>query len=281
MTSVSAIAQIAILYLAIYSILKGAKGSRFGQALMGIALLTTMLAAFTYLFHFHVLSLIIKYLLIYLAISSVVIFQPEIRRMLATVGALGAYKPAPGGWGRGGVTAKAMSEVLATLAEKRIGALLAFERGISLRGYETSGVATDAIVTRELLLAVFTPPLPLHDGGAVVRNGRLASAHCIFPVSNNPELAAGGMRHRAALGISEETDAIAVAVSEETGSISVAHNGKMMRYSGPGAAQSAMRWVAKGLGEKRPGGGVLFKSAARVAALWAQVSSSKTKAVKP
>ena len=198
--------------------------------------------------------------------------------MLATVGALGAYKAAQGGAAQRGVTAKAMADALATLAERRIGALFAFERGISLRGYEESGVATDAIITRELLLTVFTPPMPLHDGGAVVRHGRLASAHCIFPVSNNPGLAAGGMRHRAALGISEETDAIAVAVSEETGSISVAHNGKMLRYPGPGAAESAMRWVAKGLGEQTRGGGWLAKAAAAAAALWPQ-AAAKAKAV--
>ena len=262
--SVSDVLQIAILYFAIYAVLKSAKGSRFGQALAGIAILATLLAAFTYLFHFHVLSLLVRYLLIYLAISTVVIFQPEIRRMLATVGAFG-YLEKPKHAKDGSISPEALSQAIGELASRRIGALFAFERGISLRGYESTGVATDAIMSRELLETVFTPPLPLHDGGAVVRNGRLASAHCIFPVSNNPALASSGMRHRAAVGLSEETDALVVAVSEETGSISVAHNGKLFRYSGEGAAQSLARWLSRVM----PSGGgerFLARAAGRAAA---------------
>ena len=138
-------------------------------------------------------------------------------------------------------------DTLIYLADKRIGALLAFERGISLRGYEETGVLLDAVFSRGLVTSIFTPPLPLHDGGAVLRNGRLASAHCIFPVSNNPNLIASGMRHRAAVGLSEETDALVVAVSEETGDISVARNGKLFRYSGDQRAESLHRWLARTL----------------------------------
>jgi len=242
----SAILQIAILYFVIYAILKGARGSRFGQALMGIGLLTTMLVAFTYLFHFYVLSLIIKYLLIYIAISTVVIFQPEIRRILATVGAFG-YLEKPKHRSDGSATPELMMDVITDLASRRTGALFAFERGISLRGYEETGIATDAIVSRELVNTIFTPPLPLHDGGAVIRAGRLASAHCIFPVSNNPDLIRSGMRHRAAVGLSEETDALVVVVSEESGAISVAHNGRLFRYTGKSARASVKKWIVKAL----------------------------------
>ncbi len=252
MGTVSAIIQIAILYFAIYAILKGARGSRFGQALMGVGLLTSLLAAFVLLFHFYVLSLIIKYLLVYLAISSVVIFQPEIRRILATVGAFG-YLEKPKHRANGAATPQLMADTIMELASRRIGALFAFERGISLRGYEDTGVATDAIISRELVCTLFTPPLPLHDGGSIVRNGRLASAHCIFPVSNNPELADSGMRHRAAVGLSEETDALVVVVSEETGTVSVAHNGKLYRYYGKTAKASLMRWIVKAMPESDDG----------------------------
>ena len=254
MNMLSAILQVAILYMAVYAILKGARGSRFGQVLMGIGVLALLLAAFTYLFHFYVLSLVVKYLLIYISISTVVIFQPEIRRILATVGAFG-YLEKPKHRPDGSVTPEFMVKAILDLAEKRIGALFAFERGISLRGYEETGHAIDAIISPELLAAVFTPPLPLHDGGTVIRNGRLASAHCIFPVSNNPDLITSGMRHRAAVGLSEETDALVVAVSEETGLVSVAHNGKLFRYSGQKAFDSVLRWVVKALpaesGERR------------------------------
>ena len=246
MTNASAIVQIAILYFVIYSILKGAKGSRFGQALMGFGILASLLIAFAYLFHFDVLTRIVQFLLIYIAVSTVVIFQPEIRRILATVGAFGFLEKPKYGPGDA-ATPDLVVDTLIYLADKRIGALLAFERGISLRGYEDTGVLLDAVFSRGLVTSIFTPPLPLHDGGAVLRNGRLSSAHCIFPVSNNPNLITSGMRHRAAVGLSEDTDALVVAVSEETGDISVARNGKLFRYSGEQRAESLHRWLARAL----------------------------------
>ena len=169
METFSAIAQIIILYFVIYAILKEAKGSRFGQALMGVGVLVVLLAAFTYLFDFHVLSLLVKYLLIYFAISTVVIFQPEIRRFLTTMGAIGNLEKRSQR-DASILTPEALIEIILTLSEKKLGALFAFEQAISLRGYEASGTPVDAIMTEELLVSIFTPPLPLHDGGAVVRN---------------------------------------------------------------------------------------------------------------
>ena len=244
MVSVSAIVQIAILYAVIYTILKYAKGSRFGQALMGVGIIAALMFAFTFVFQFDVLSRIMQALLVYLAISTVVIFQPEIRRILSQVGAFG-YFDRPKHAANGAATPEFIVETILALSDRRVGALIAFERGISLRGYESSGVITDAIFTRELVETIFTPPLPLHDGGLTVRNGRIAAAHCVFPVSNNPDLISSGMRHRAAVGLSEETDALIVVVSEETGVVSVAHNGKLLRYPGEQRAQSLLRWIAK------------------------------------
>ena len=246
MVSVSAIVQIAILYVVIYAILKYAKGSRFGQVLMGVGLLAAVMIAFTFIFHFDVLTIIVKSLLIYLAISTVVIFQPEIRRVLGQVGAFG-FLDRPKYAADGSATPEFIVQTIVSLADRRIGALIAFERGISLRSYEATGVALDAMLSRELVEAIFTPPLPLHDGGMTIRNGRIASAHCVFPVSNNPELITSGMRHRAAVGLSDETDALVIAVSEETGSVSVAHNGKLIRYTGEQRAQSLIRWVSKAM----------------------------------
>ena len=242
--SVSAIVQIAILYFVIYAILKYAKGSRFGQVLMGVGLLSAVMIAFTFLFRFDVLSIIIKSLLIYLAISTVVIFQPEIRRVLGQVGAFG-FLDRPKYAADGSATPEFVVQTIVKLADRRIGALIAFERGISLRSYEATGVAIDAMFSRELVEAIFTPPLPLHDGGMTIRSGRIASAHCVFPISNNPDLISSGMRHRAAVGLSDETDALVVVVSEETGSVSVAHNGRLIRYVGDQRAQSLSRWVTK------------------------------------
>ena len=265
MVSVSAIVQIAILYLVIYAILKYAKGSRFGQVLTGVGLLAAVMIAFTFLFHFDVLSVIIRALLVYLAISTVVIFQPEIRRVLGQVGAFG-FLDRPKYAADGSATPEFVVQTVVALADRRIGALIAFERGISLRSYEATGVAVDAMFSRELVEAIFTPPLPLHDGGMTIRNGRIASAHCVFPVSNNPELISSGMRHRAAVGLSDETDALVVAVSEETGSVSVAHNGRLIRYTGDQRAQSLIRWISKAMPDgSRRGGNFLTDIFGRLA----------------
>ena len=247
MVSVSAIVQIAILTIVIYAILKYAKGSRFGQVLLGVGMLAAAMFAFTFVFHFDVLSTIVQALLVYLAISTVVIFQPEIRRMLSQVGAF-SYLERPTHAPDGAATAEFVAETIAALAERRIGALIAFERAISLRGYEDTGVRTDAVFTRELVQTIFTPPLPLHDGGVTIRNGRLAAAHCVFPVSNNPELISSGMRHRAAVGLSEETDALVAVVSEESGDISVAHDGKLTRNIG---REALRRWVTRAMPDGR------------------------------
>ena len=224
--------QIAILYLVFYSVLKAARGSRFGQVLMGAGILVAALAAFTFLFRFDVLQKILSGLLIYFALSTVVLFQPEIRRILETVGAVltedkKRREPTAGEIG----LPERLADILFLLAKRRMGALVAIERAISLKGYETTGIALDAQISTELMVSVFTPPLPLHDGGVIIRGGRLAAAHCLFPVSDNQfGLSASGMRHRAAVGISEETDALALVVSEERGLISVAHNGRLTRY---------------------------------------------------
>ena len=264
LVSFSAVAQIAVLYVVIYTILKYAKGSKFGQALMGVGVLAAAMIAFTFIFNFDVLSIIVRSLLVYLAISTVVIFQPEIRRVLSQVGAFG-YFDRPKYAADGAATPEFIVQTIVALADRRIGALIAFERGISLRGYEATGVALDAMLSRELIEAIFTPPLPLHDGGMTLRNGRIAAAHCVFPVSNNPELITSGMRHRAAVGLSEETDALVIVVSEERGSVAIAHNGRLFRYSREDARPALSRWITKALpGGRRPANDILYRLYERV-----------------
>ena len=247
MEFISPIIQIIILWFSIYAILKRAKGSRFGQALMGVGILATILALFTYLFNFTVLATLIQYLLIYFAISSVVIFQPEIRRFLATIGAFGNFDRQSQSYDNDKLTPESFTEIIKELSIKKMGALFAFERGISLRGYEETGVRLDAVISPELIVTIFTPPLPLHDGGAIIRNGRLASAHCLFPVSHNSALARNGMRHRAMVGISEETDAVSIMVSEETGNICVAYKGKLVTFKQGCDPAAITRWIRKAI----------------------------------
>lgn len=250
--------QIAILYIVFYTILKSVKGSRVGQALMGGGIIVALLIVFSVLFHFAVLTRIVQALLLYFAMSSVVIFQPEIRRILMTLGAFG-FLEAPKHREDGSATPEFIVETLIELARKKMGALVAFERGISLRSYEETGIATDAVFSRELVQAIFTPPLPLHDGGIVIRNGRIASCHCIFPVSNNPDLISHGMRHRSAVGLSEETDALVAVVSEESGAISIAHNGRLYRYAGEDRAIPLLRWISKAMPEDKSKSGIWQK----------------------
>ena len=221
--------QILILYMGVYALIRFVRGTRNAQVLLGFCVLVVFLLLFTYVFNFDVVARVVYLLLIYLALSMVVVFQQEIRRMLALVGGQRLFD-------RGhAVGLESVPEKLCrcvmSLSRARIGALIAVERGISLGSYEDSGVKLNAVVSHELMVSIFTPPRPLHDGGIIMRNGRIAAAHCLFPVSNQSELTVSGMRHRAAVGLSEDTDAVIVVVSEETGKIAVAHNGRLHRYS--------------------------------------------------
>ena len=254
MSYVPDVIQIFILYLVIYAILKGARGSRFGQVLMGAGVLFALLVAFTLVFRFDVLSVIIGWLLLYLALSSVVIFQDEIRRFLAAMGSfLFQDRTRTHAVFGGRVSPEDLTTIIFKLARRRIGALIAFERGISLRGFETTGVELDAIISSELFFSIFTEPMPLHDGGVVIRHGRVAAAHCLFPVSSKGDLSTSGMRHRAAVGLREQTDALVIAVSEETGRVSVAHNGRLIRY--PDAEENSrmavLRWIRKAMPQQK------------------------------
>ena len=254
MSYVPDVIQIFILYMVIYAILKGARGSRFGQVLMGAGVLFALLIAFTLVFHFDVLSVIVRWLLLYLALSSVVIFQDEIRRILATMGSfLFQDRARAHTFPHERITPEDLTTIIFKLAKRRTGALVAFERGISLRGFETTGVALDAIISSELFSSIFTVPMPLHDGGVVIRHGRVAAAHCLFPVSSQSDLSTSGMRHRAAVGLSEQTDALVIVVSEETGKVSVAHNGRLIRY--PDAEENSrtavLRWVRKAMPQQK------------------------------
>lgn len=233
--------QILILFFGVYALIRYVKGTRSAQVLLGFCVLVVSLLLFTSLFRFDVLARVVYFLLIYLALSMVVVFQQEIRRVLALVGGQHLFSR------QYALRQSSLPEVLCrcvlNLSQARIGALIAVERGISLCSYEDSGVKLNALVSRELLVSIFTPPLPLHDGGIIIREGRIAAAHCLFPVSNQSELISSGMRHRAAVGLSEETDAVVIVVSEETGRISAAYNGRLHQYSEDKVDKLILRWL--------------------------------------
>jgi diadenylate cyclase len=242
--------QILILYLSVYSLLRFVKGTRSAQVLLGFCVLVVLLLLFTYIFRFDVLARVVYFLLIYLALSMVVVFQQEIRRVLAMVGGQGMFSRSQGP--RQQQVPEVLCRCILSMAKARTGALVAVERGISLCSYEDSGVRLNALVSNELLFSIFTPPLPLHDGGIIMRDGRVEAAHCLFPVSSQSDLAVSGMRHRAAVGLSEETDAVVFVVSEETGDVSIAYNGRLHRYNASDNLEKiVLRWLRTAMPNER------------------------------
>lgn len=162
-------------------------------------------------------------------LALIVLFQPELRRALAQIG----QSPIFQGMTRAGQEERShviddVVKAAEALAGKRIGALVVMERTTGLRQYAELGVPLDAVVSADLLVSLFLPYSPLHDGAVLIRDNRVAAAGCFLPLSRNTQLGrALGTRHRAALGLSEETDAVVLAVSEETGRISVSVAGQM------------------------------------------------------
>src|SRR5438132_976367 len=185
----------------------------------------------------HSLGWLLDTLWSFWVVVLVVLFQPELRRALTSIGHAPALRAL---LGSGGVeTLRVVDEIASvagSLAERRIGALIVIERGTGLRQYAELGVALDALVSADLLTSLFLPYSPLHDGAAFIRDERVIAAGCFLPLSRNLQLARQlGTRHRAALGVTEETDAVAVVVSEETGRLSLAVDGGIEALSGPDA----------------------------------------------
>lgn len=179
----------------------------------------------------HVLHLeLIRSFALFCGLMLVVIFQPEVRRAFVSLGSHQFFSPRRAS----AELLDLMEEAAQQLSAKRFGALFAFERGMDLDQYVETGVEIDAKFTPELVLTIFHPKTALHDGGMVLRNGRIQGAGCVFPVSQR-ELSdrSIGLRHRAAMGITEQTDAIAVIVSEETGQISICAEGELYQALTP------------------------------------------------
>jgi diadenylate cyclase len=208
--------------------------------LRGVLFIVILLALLTSLADLPAFSWLIQNTLPALLLAIPVIFAPEIRRGLERIGRAGSlFTPA------GKIsdqetleTIHAVVSAAARLSARQHGALIIMQRLDSLEEYNNTGVRMNAKVTPELLLQIFYPNTPLHDGAAIIGNGRLLAASCVMPLSASGILTRSperqmGLRHRAALGISEVSDAVAVVVSEETGSISIAHSGRMIRRLDP------------------------------------------------
>lgn len=222
--------EIGILSVVIYYGYLYFRGTRGAKVLTGLALIFLTLILVSQLLQLVVISWLIRSLTAFLAIALVVIFQPELRRALAALGSHHIFS-----WtSQNKETIEIVTETVFELSNRQFGALIALERDINTRAFAESGVGIDCELSPELIVTIFHPKTPLHDGGLIIRNDRIASAACIFPVSQREDLDRNlGLRHRAALGITEETDAVAIVVSEETGIVSICHRGKIERNFDP------------------------------------------------
>src|SRR3954462_8690100 len=202
------------------------RGTRGAKVLTGLAIVFLTLTLISTLLNLVVIGWLVRSFSVFLAIALVVIFQPELRRGLAELGGHPIFSLTS----EKRETVHDLAEAVTQLANKQFGALLAIERDTSIRVYEETGVTLDSDFSVELVLSIFHPKAALHDGGVIIRNGQIAAAACIFPVSQRETLDRSlGLRHRAGLGITEESDAIAVVVSEETGGISICHRRRIER----------------------------------------------------
>ncbi len=217
--------EIAVMAVGLYYGLLFLRGTRGAQVLSGLAVVFGGLLLITNLFHLDTLTWLLQRFSVYLAVALLIIFQPEIRRVLAELGRQHLWA---------GSSEHDLADTLARgislLADGKIGALVAVERQVGVHAREQGGIPIDAVVTPELLASIFYPHTPLHDGGVIIRGNRVAAAGCVFPLSQREGLSSQlGTRHRAALGLSEETDALVLVVSEETGTISIAYRGRLRR----------------------------------------------------
>lgn len=218
--------QILVLAVVFYYVILFFRGTRGAAVLTGFVLFLVAAFIATGFFNLDELNWLLQRLSVYLALAVLVIFQPEIRRALAELGKQHRF----GGNGGESRMVDGIVQAMSMLSERKIGALVAIEREIGTRSIQETGTRIDSPVSSELLATLFYPMTPLHDGGAVIADKSIKAAGCLFPLSQREGLTRVlGMRHRAALGMSEETDALVVVVSEETGTISVAYKGHMSR----------------------------------------------------
>ena len=222
------ILDILIVAVLIYEFLKLIRGTRAVQMALG-SVLVLLLFYVSRLAPLQTVNWLIRNLLVYVGFAAIVIFQHDIRRALANLGRAPFFRY----FTRAETVDEMIEEVSVAatmLASKKIGAIIAVEREIGLRNYIESGIPLDAAVTYDLLVTIFQTGSPLHDGAVVIQEGRVAAAACFLPLTVNPKLDRDlGTRHRAAIGLTEESDAVAVVVSEERGEISVVVDGRIER----------------------------------------------------
>src|SRR5712664_507160 len=218
--------EIFILTVGIYYAFRFVRGTRGAPVVTGFLVVLLAFVLVSFLLKLKVLQYLLSAFTAYFVLAVLVIFQPELRRMLAELGNLPLFTTAH----EQRENIEVIIQTVERLADVRIGALIAVEQTIQLQEAVESGIKVDCEATPEMLETIFFPNNAIHDGGVILKGDRIAYAACIFPLTQRQDLSKSlGTRHRAAIGLSEETDAAIVVVSEETGAISYAYKGQLMR----------------------------------------------------
>ena len=221
---VGGVLEMLVLAVLFYYAILFFRGTRGAQVLLGFVTAVVAMLVLTRIFNLDTLNWLLQRLSVYLVIAFVVIFQPEIRRALAELGKQHVFATTMRERG----VLDEIVQAISRLAANKIGALIAIEREIGTRAVQETGTRLDSIVTAELLATIFFPHTPLHDGGVIIEGDRVRAAGCVFPLSGR-DIGKTGTRHRAAVGLSEDSDALVIVVSEETGAISLAYKGRLIR----------------------------------------------------
>jgi uncharacterized protein (TIGR00159 family) len=220
--------DILVVSILIYEVLKLIRGTRAVQMAFGGAVLAGLLYGSRW-GHLETLNWLIRNMAGYIVFAVIVLFQSDIRRALAHFGRAPFFRY----FAKAESAAESIEELVVAaslLSSLRIGAIIAIERQVGLRNYIEGGIRLDAVLTYDLLQSIFLPQSPLHDGAVIVQDDRIAAAACFLPLTVNPKLSKElGSRHRAAIGLTEENDSVAIVVSEETGNVSIVVDGQIER----------------------------------------------------
>lgn len=234
--------DIAIISYLFYRLLALIRGSRAAQLLKGLVLLLAFSAAASFL-KLDMVSWLVEKLWILFAIVLPIVFQPELRRLLEQLGQGHFFSSRDTEWEKDEceLIIEQITAAVEVLSRTRVGALIILVRETDIAEYIDSGVEMDSVVSTGLLINIFVPNTPLHDGAVIIKDGRIFKAATFLPLSDNPYLNKSvGTRHRAGLGIAEVSDAIAIIVSEETGNISVAREGSLNRVADVGILKDTL-----------------------------------------
>jgi len=230
--------DIVLMSIILYRLLLIIKGTRAAQMLIGLGVLLFASLLSRY-FALYTVDWLIQSFWAQIVIAIIILFQPEIRRALAQMGETQFLHTLTSA-----EELKSLEEIVRAsiaLSNRKIGALIAIERDTSLKDFVEIGTPLDAKVSKELLLSIFHPTSPIHDGAVVIKGNRVIAAGCFLPITMGPEISRSlGTRHRSALGLTEETDAVVIIVSEETGIVSLAMNGKLETHYDMGTLRDVL-----------------------------------------